>query len=79
MISKKVNDNQGHEKGDELLSAASKIIADSFGRYGKAYRIGGDEFCVLMMGVSLQESYEAGLAEFQKLIREANMVKGRTY
>lgn len=76
---KKVNDNQGHEKGDELLSAASKIIADSFGRYGKAYRIGGDEFCVLMTGVSLQESYEAGLAEFRKLIREANMVKGRTY
>lgn len=76
---KKVNDSQGHEKGDELITAASKIIADSFGKYGKAYRIGGDEFCVLMTGVSLQETYETGLAEFQKLIREANMVKGRTY
>lgn len=76
---KKVNDNQGHEKGDELITAASKIIADSFGKNGKSYRIGGDEFCVLMTGISLQEKYEQGLMEFQRLIKEANRVKGRTY
>lgn len=76
---KKVNDNQGHEKGDELITTASKIIANSFGKYGKSYRIGGDEFCVLMTGISLQEKYETGLAEFQRLIEEANRVKGRTY
>lgn len=76
---KKVNDNQGHEKGDELITAASKIIADSFGKNGKSYRIGGDEFCVLMTGISLQEKYEQGLMEFQGLIKEANRLKGRTY
>lgn len=76
---KKVNDNQGHEKGDELITTASKIIANSFGKHGKSYRIGGDEFCVLMTGISLQEKYETGLAEFQRLIEEANRVKGRTY
>lgn len=76
---KKVNDNQGHEKGDELITIASKIIANSFGKHGKSYRIGGDEFCVLMTGISLQEKYETGLAEFQRLIEEANRVKGRTY
>lgn len=76
---KRVNDNQGHEKGDELITAASKIISDSFGRYGKAYRIGGDEFCVLMTGLGLQETYEHGLSEFQKLIDEANKTKMYTY
>ena len=74
-----MNDSQGHEKGDELIVAASKIIADSFGKSGQSYRIGGDEFCVLMTGGSLQEKYEAGFARFQQLIDDANRVKGRTY
>ena len=39
----------------------------------------GDEFCVLMTGISLQEKYEQGLMEFQGLIKEANRLKGRTY
>lgn len=76
---KKVNDNQGHEKGDELITIASRIISDSFGRFGKAYRIGGDEFCVLMTGDDLQERYEKALAEFQMLIDEANKAKWYTY
>lgn len=76
---KKVNDNQGHEKGDELITVASKIISDSFGKFGKSYRIGGDEFCVLMDGISLQEKYESGLDEFQRLIDEANKAKWYTY
>lgn len=76
---KRVNDNQGHEKGDELITVAAKIIADSFGKNGKPYRIGGDEFCVLMTEMPLQEKYEQGLMEFQRLIKEANRVKGRTY
>lgn len=76
---KKVNDNQGHEKGDELITVASKIISDSFGKFGKSYRIGGDEFCVLMTGISLQEKYETGLTEFQRLVDEANKAKWYTY
>ena len=67
-----INDNQGHEFGDELIRLAAKIIEESFGSLGKAYRIGGDEFCVLMTGDDLQEKYEKGLAIFQQLINEAN-------
>ena len=76
---KKVNDNQGHEKGDELITIAARIISDSFGRFGKAYRIGGDEFCVLMTGDDLQEHYEKALSEFRMLIDEANKAKWYTY
>ncbi|MCM1089015.1 MAG: GGDEF domain-containing protein [Muribaculaceae bacterium] len=76
---KKVNDNQGHEKGDELITVAAKIISDSFGKFGKSYRIGGDEFCVLMTGASLQKNYETGLEEFQRLIDEANKAQWYTY
>ncbi|MDE7323836.1 MAG: GGDEF domain-containing protein [Lachnospiraceae bacterium] len=76
---KKVNDNQGHEKGDELITVASRIISDSFGKLGKSYRIGGDEFCVLLTGLGLQDMYERGLVEFQRLIDEANRAKWYTY
>ena len=69
---KKVNDNQGHEFGDELIRGAAKIIEDSFGNFGKSYRIGGDEFCVLMTGVDIEEKYEKGLSIFRQLIDEIN-------
>lgn len=46
---------------------------------GYLYRIGGDEFCVLMTGLSLQEKYEKGLLEFKKLIDEANKAKWYSY
>lgn len=72
---KKVNDNQGHEKGDELITLAARIIEKSFGRFGKSYRIGGDEFCVFITGLSLQEKYEEGLCEFRRLIDEANKTR----
>ena len=69
---KTVNDEQGHEFGDELIRIAASIIADSFGHFGKAYRIGGDEFCVLMTGSDLQDRYEKGRSIFRQLIDEAN-------
>lgn len=69
---KKVNDSQGHDYGDELIRSAAKIIETSFGEFGKSYRIGGDEFCVLMTGGNLKEKYEKGLNVFRQLIDEAN-------
>ena len=69
---KKVNDKQGHEVGDKLIQAAADVIKDSFGLYGKSYRVGGDEFCVLMTGDSLIADYEKGKAAFVKAIQEKN-------
>lgn len=43
-----VNDTFGHIAGDELIQAAAKIIADSFSEAGECYRIGGDEFAVVI-------------------------------
>ena len=43
---KRVNDTRGHPAGDELLQAA----AGSLRQGGEAFRVGGDEFAVLMPG-----------------------------
>ncbi|MDO4960560.1 MAG: GGDEF domain-containing protein [Eubacteriales bacterium] len=41
---KYVNDNIGHEAGDELIRGAAECIMECFSKYGNAYRVGGDEF-----------------------------------
>lgn len=45
---KKVNDKQGHIEGDKFISSASSAISNAFGKYGKCYRTGGDEFAVIL-------------------------------
>jgi len=45
---KLVNDSSGHAAGDEMLREMGSLIAES-GRYAdRAFRIGGDEFAILM-------------------------------
>ena len=41
---KNVNDNLGHEAGDELLRGAAECISRVFSTHGRVYRTGGDEF-----------------------------------
>ena len=45
---KNTNDLYGHNAGDELIISAALCIKNVFATYGKCYRIGGDEFGVLI-------------------------------
>ena len=49
---KKLNDILGHIEGDRYLTDSADLIQKIFGRYGKIYRIGGDEFCIIMKNTS---------------------------
>lgn len=69
---KLTNDTRGHEIGDKLLLEATSIIQNSFGKYGDCYRIGGDEFCVLMEGNDIESMYEEGRECFNKLIEASH-------
>lgn len=42
------NDTLGHAIGDDYIKNAAGIIAEIFGNFGNCYRIGGDEFCVVI-------------------------------
>jgi diguanylate cyclase (GGDEF)-like protein len=44
---KAYNDTFGHPAGDALLARLGATLAREIGDCGRAYRIGGDEFCVL--------------------------------
>ncbi|HMJ02497.1 MAG TPA: diguanylate cyclase, partial [Conexibacter sp.] len=44
------NDTFGHAAGDMLLDRLAGRLADAVAGCGRAYRLGGDEFCVLLDG-----------------------------
>lgn len=58
---KSTNDRFGHSAGDELIIAASRCLKNAFGEHGEYFRIGGDEFCVILKNPSMKEEmwYEA--------------------
>lgn len=64
-----INNHLGHQAGDEMLITIANLLADSFGG-DNIYRIGGDEFVVLMLG----ESHEA----FHRQIQEMRQALSQT-
>ena len=59
---KLVNDTCGHAAGDELICAAAETMKRRFADVGRVYRIGGDEFVVIVTGEL--EALDARLQDF---------------
>lgn len=78
---KYVNDNLGHPLGDSMIITAAEIISTSFG-YGEdgeksdngceCFRIGGDEFAVIIRGENVKELYDAGIFAFDERVKRHN-------
>ncbi len=51
---KKINDTRGHSFGDEAIQRASRMICEVF-KHSPVFRIGGDEFAVLLSGVDYEQ------------------------
>ncbi len=64
---KRINDAYGHVAGNELLIAAAKAISNAFGSK-HSYRIGGDEFAVILKH-GTKEQYEERIKEFEKSLK----------
>jgi len=62
---KKVNDTDGHEKGNKLIIAASRIISAVYAG-SEVYRVAGDEFVVLITDSNLTRREEL----FEQLKRQ---------
>lgn len=63
-----VNDNLGHPLGDSMIRAAADTISAAFGEdKEECFRIGGDEFAVIICGEDIQSRYEKGMLKFEEL------------
>lgn len=52
---KKINDKYGHNIGDKVLVELSKIIKSIIRKYDSVYRIGGEEFLILLPDLKKNE------------------------
>lgn len=59
---KRVNDSQGHPRGDALLRAFARGLQQAFRAEDQVFRLGGDEFTVIM-GSLLEEREALGRVE----------------
>jgi two-component system cell cycle response regulator len=75
---KHINDNFGHQFGDEALQGTAEILQTVFRQEDIVARIGGDEFAVIALG--LQSSDESMIRErFADHVRQFNEREVRLY
>ena len=70
---KHINDTQGHKAGDAYICCASNVICEMF-KHSPVYRIGGDEFVVVLHGYDL-EHHDSLIEKFNTMVEE-NIAKG---
>lgn len=58
---KLINDTFGHETGDMIILAAAECIKKTFEEHGKCFRLGGDEFYVIVDGGEYDGKYFSDL------------------
>ena len=68
---KDINDNYGHSAGDFVIRSAATVLAELPGKEGNAFRIGGDEFVILIYNITLDE-LQIRLYMMQKQIDKIN-------
>lgn len=69
------NDNYGHEVGDRYIIAASKILSQSIEDNGVCYRIGGDEFIIILKDTTSEIIREI-LYKIESMQQEFNRSSG---
>lgn len=73
---KHINDNMGHDAGDELLIQLAKRLAESLEGYGTVYRLGGDEYAMVIDNISSKLEVEAIVKKVQRTVVAPIEIRG---
>lgn len=68
---KKLNDTDGHTKGDLLITGFGKVLKEVFDPYGSSMRMGGDEFLVIIEGNEFPDIDEL-MKKFERVCQEVS-------
>lgn len=63
---KMINDTYGHHVGDQIIYLSAQCVREIFESSGNCYRIGGDEFCVIL---NRPEDIPSKLSQFDALFK----------
>jgi diguanylate cyclase len=67
---KKINDTQGHQRGDEILRAVASAMKSISRIEDSCFRYGGDEFCVILSNCSAEEAQERFVARLNEKFKD---------
>ena len=73
---KHINDNMGHDAGDELLIALAERLAQSLEGYGEVYRLGGDEYAMIIDNASEKLEIETIVKRVQRTVVNPIDIRG---
>ena len=72
---KDLNDTLGHAEGDRILKALVALIEQRFRRLDALFRVGGEEFILLLSGARLADALSIA-EELRRLVQDARLIAG---
>ncbi len=72
---KQVNDELGHEAGDDYIRTAARALKDSLGNSYAVYRKGGDEFCAIYLDKATEKA-KSEVARLRKAFGTSRALAG---
>ena len=75
---KRINDTYGHKTGDEILHIAAERMANTIRQGDTVYRIGGDEFAIIIHGPHENNFYEAIIKRMKEVMNRKVTVSGKS-
>ncbi|MCR4591373.1 MAG: EAL domain-containing protein [Lachnospiraceae bacterium] len=75
---KRINDSYGHKTGDEILHITAERLANTIRQGDTVYRIGGDEFAVIIHGDHERSFYEGIIKRMKDAMNRKITVSGKS-
>lgn len=73
---KHINDNMGHDAGDELLIELGRRLVDGVAEYGQVFRLGGDEYALIITGAKTRLEVETVVKRVQRNVVRPVDIRG---
>lgn len=73
---KHINDNMGHDAGDELLIELGRRLVDGVAGHGEVFRLGGDEYALIITGADSKLEVETIVKRVQRNVVRPVEIRG---
>lgn len=73
---KHINDNMGHDAGDELLIELGKRLVDGVAEHGEVFRLGGDEYALIITAANTKLEVETIVKRIQQNVVRPVDIRG---